>query len=65
MTHGIGDCRLCGDRRDIRVGLVEWQQDYGTGKWDWMPRCRDHLACRARVEAAGEEWPLRDNRTGK
>ncbi len=50
-------CDICGDRSlDVRPGLVAWRdlaQPYAH-----VDRCEDEAACRARVEAAGEEWPV-------
>ncbi len=52
-------CDVCGDRSlDVRAGLVEWlalAQPYAH-----VDRCMDVAACRARVEAAGQSWPVRD-----
>lgn len=30
----------------------------GVASEDVRRRCKDHVACRERVEAAGDEWPL-------
>jgi len=52
-------CDLCGTRStDVRPGLVAWidpAQPYAA-----VDRCSDVAACRARVEAAGEPWPVRE-----
>ena len=51
------ECAICGDRSlDVRPGLVAWidpAQPYAN-----IDRCTDTKACRARVEATGEEWPV-------
>lgn len=48
-------CELCGTR-DVGVStFLAWFVDGGVKPID---RCRDHDACRARVEGSGEEWPL-------
>lgn len=50
-------CDLCGERSlDVRPGLVAWRdpaQPYAN-----VDRCGDVEACKARVEAAGERWPV-------
>lgn len=61
-------CELCGrDGHDVRVELVEWtdeaQHEYGLPIWDKALRCPDHQACRARMEATGQTWPVRDAHT--
>ena len=58
MQQGTrNQCILCGDeggRYDIGPSLIRWKDGtYGQGH-----RCRNGIACRRRVEAAGEEWPL-------
>lgn len=54
-------CELCGhnDRYAVRLGVVEWLPEYGTG-WTVMHRCSNHADCRKRYEATGEPWPVRD-----
>lgn len=61
-------CELCGvESHEVRVELVEWtaaiQQAFGLPTWDKALRCRDHQACRARMEATGQPWPIRDDHT--
>lgn len=50
-------CDLCGHiGSDVRAGLVAWrnlEQPYAH-----VDRCTDTEACRSRVEASGETWPL-------
>ncbi len=51
-------CVLCHRTdSDVRVALMAFENGdkpyYGTD-----PRCPDHVACRQRVEAQGEDWPL-------
>lgn len=56
-------CFLCGVTSDqVRPGLACYRED---GRFDHVDRCIDHQACRARVEANGNHWPLIDitNRT--
>ncbi len=54
-------CDLCGDRSlDVRPGLVEWldlAQPYAH-----VDRCVDQAACKLRVLAAGQDWPVREKR---
>lgn len=55
------DCALCGLRAPeptVAMGLVWWRADNSV---DAYPRCRDRVACRERVEAKGEAWPVLDN----
>lgn len=50
-------CDICGDRSpDVRPGLVAWKDP--AQPFAAVDRCADQDACRARVEAAGEEWPV-------
>lgn len=52
------ECVLCHRTdRDVTVALLVFQED-GQRWYSTDPRCPDHTACRQRVEAAGEEWPL-------
>jgi hypothetical protein len=56
-------CDLCGlEDRTIRSGLACYADD---GRFERIDRCTEHQACRDRVEAAGNEWPLADLTTGK
>ena len=52
-------CDICGDRSlDVRAGLVAWRdlaQPYAN-----VDRCSDVAACKARVQASGEPWPVID-----
>jgi len=52
-------CDICGDRSiDVRAGLVAWidpAQPYAN-----VDRCTNQAACRRRVEASGELWPVRE-----
>ena len=51
-------CELCGvESRDVRSGLACYSDD---GRFERIDRCSDHQACRDRVEASGEAWPLVD-----
>ena len=48
-------CELCGlEDRDVRV-MLGWYKGGGPAP---VERCPDAVACRQRVEAAGETWPL-------
>ena len=52
------ECRLCGAKDSgVREGLVEWR-DPEPDRFSAIPRCSDHVLCRARVEREGEPWPL-------
>lgn len=53
-------CRLCGftgTRPDVSKTLVSWKDPGDGNLFDAIERCRDRVACRARVELAGEAWP--------
>lgn len=58
-------CVLC-DRvdHDVQPRHVRWtdveQRRRGVPWVDVVLRCPDRQACRARVEAAGGTWPIRD-----
>ena len=61
-------CELCGRvDHDVKSRLVEWTDDVvrkaGVKRWDTVDRCPDHQACRARIEATGKPWPIRDAHT--
>jgi hypothetical protein len=57
MTDGFLTCELCNvTSDDVRPG-IGWFLDESVQRID---RCRDHEACRQRVEASGETWPLRE-----
>jgi hypothetical protein len=53
-------CFLCGSRSDVAVSLVEWRDPIvqpapkAPIRWEDLPRCRDRVACRDRVEKAGQ-----------
>lgn len=51
-------CDLCGDESiDVRSGLACYADD---GRFERIDRCVDHQACRDRLEALGDDWPLID-----
>ena len=51
-------CLLCGSERDVSMALAR----YRDGTYGSIPRCKDALACRRRVEDAGQEWDIDDRR---
>ena len=52
-------CLLCGTTsKDVTTGLIAWERPVGREKYAAIPRCRDQVACRTRVEALGGEWEL-------
>jgi hypothetical protein len=63
MTRVV-ECALCGAESDrVRSALVEYTDAIRAGlgrPYDVVPRCDDRPACRRRVEAIGEVWPLND-----
>lgn len=59
-----GRCELCNTDQRVSVSLVRWKIGDKV-QYDNLPRCVDRAACRARVEARGEEWMvLVDDREG-
>ena len=62
MTPEPLACVICGDtpwqQGNVAMALIRWRDGdkrYGSG-----PRCKDVVACRRRVEANDEAWPLID-----
>lgn len=58
-------CALCGRvDHDVRERLVEWtelaQRDRQVPRWQSIFRCPRYQECRARAEADGRTWPVRD-----
>jgi hypothetical protein len=62
-------CDLCGTTghhgREISERIVAWTDEHrarvaGLPTWDTVNRCHAFQACRDRVEAAGQPWPVRD-----
>ncbi len=54
------ECLLCGASGPyVRPVMVEWR-DKEPYRYSVIPRCTERAECRARVEAAGEPWPLVD-----
>lgn len=54
-------CELCHIRgSDVTPGLAWYRDATSRTAVQTIDRCIDHAACRRRVEAAGERWPLRD-----
>jgi hypothetical protein len=52
-------CLLCGIQdADVRPGLAWFEPALASGAVQSIHRCRDVDACRARLEATGETWPL-------
>jgi hypothetical protein len=52
---------VCGhEAHDVGVALVAWRQPLGREQFSAIPRCRDREACRSRLEAIGDEWPVDD-----
>lgn len=52
------ECDLCQMiDHEVRSGLACYADD---GRFERIDRCMNHQACRDRVEAGGESWPLSD-----
>jgi hypothetical protein len=63
MTTAIRTyCDLCqATGVPVRHGLVAWRDWQAIGhRYEDVDRCTDVEACRARVAANGEEWPVED-----
>ena len=58
LTHA-GLCELCGERATVQARLVAWRVPV-FGPYDSVDACVDVEACRARIEARGDEWPIRE-----
>jgi len=53
-------CELCGATDVLlRHGLVAWRSPV-FGPFEDVDRCVDIEACKARVKASGDEWPVID-----
>lgn len=51
-------CDICGvTDQPMTTGLVAWKSPV-FGRYEHIDRCSDEAACRARVAAAGDEWPV-------
>jgi hypothetical protein len=57
-----GLCGICGSRQPVRPALVAWRVPV-FGQYEAIDRCDDEDACRARVRAAGDPWPVIDPRS--
>lgn len=53
-------CRICGhtDKRDLGTSLAHWKVSLPGMAYEHVLACRDREACRARVQAQGDIWPL-------
>lgn len=53
-------CAICGhtDSRDLRYALAHWKVAPPGMAYEHVARCLDRDACRARVTAVGDVWPL-------
>ena len=52
-------CELCGHQGlDVEIQLARYRD--GREPHASVDRCIDRAACRRRVEARGESWPLQD-----
>lgn len=57
----MSQCLLCDfEGPDVTVAMVRFRPGQAPpGRlFDQMPRCKDHVACRRRVEADGITWPV-------
>lgn len=54
-------CDFCGASDDVKPTIVEVRPEYRAdpkAPYESHLLCRDHLACRERVEAIGDEWAV-------
>jgi hypothetical protein len=55
----MSTCELCrAVSRDVSPWMAWYADPDATGRVKVIDRCEDEAACRERVEAAGDEWPL-------
>ena len=54
-----GRCELCDTVQRVTYALVRWKLT-SVSPYENLARCTDRSACRARVEARGEEWAVDD-----
>jgi hypothetical protein len=64
MTWDTTACQLCGvTSLDVsRAVVVYLEPDLEGNRYHSIRRCKDHAACRERVERDGETWPLEEPR---
>jgi hypothetical protein len=55
-------CALCGieSATDVKPSMVRWKDPLPDHQFDTVDRCIDRQACRDRVDAIGELWPVID-----
>jgi hypothetical protein len=54
-------CLVCGATgRDVGRRLAQFDPPLPSGPYQAIDRCLDSQACRDRLEAAGDPWPLED-----
>ena len=53
-------CAICGhpEPRDLGTSLAHWRDALPGMAYEHIAACRDRAACRARVQAQGDLWPL-------
>jgi hypothetical protein len=53
-------CAICNhpDKRDLGTSLAHWRDALPGMAYSHVIRCVDSSACRRRVEAVGDVWPL-------
>lgn len=60
-TPTMRQCELCLRRApDVAVVLVKWRDPLPGQVFGKAARCRDHAACRKRVEGFGDVWAIDD-----
>jgi len=69
MTEGwylpppvLRQCQICLHRSaDVTSSMVRWRDPLPGAEYQEQMRCRDHTACRQRVEDFGDLWPVDDH----
>ena len=57
----VRPCLLCGaEGAPVARTVVRWVDPEPGREYAAVDRCLDRVACRARVEAAGERWEVDD-----
>lgn len=57
MTTHPGMCDLCAHQGPVRSRMVAWRNP-AFGPFENVDVCVDEAACRARIAARGETWPV-------
>jgi hypothetical protein len=62
----LSTCELCGAvSRDVSPWVAWYVDPEAIGRVKVIDRCEDEAACRERVEADGNDWPLLTREAGR